>query len=475
MAERRANMGVTGAVLLSIARCRPMAEKQSIPSATNTLFQPMPESPMLAIPMVETRKQKATMNRDELFRRFDVKEKFKPTYVVWELTLACDQPCTHCGSRAGTSRPNELTTEQALGVVKQLAEMGTFEVALIGGEAYLHEGFLEIVSQLKAHGIRPTMTTGGRSIDENLAQQMAQAGLYSVSVSIDGLKETHDVMRASKGSFESATNALKYLKNAGIKTGANTNLNRMNQADFEPLYEHLKTLGILAWQVQITVPLGRAADRPAMLLQPFDLVELMPRISTLKKRAFAEDGISIQPGNNLGYFGPEEAVLRSPRPDMHDHWQGCNAGKHLMGIESNGDVKGCPSLQTSHYVGGNLKDNSAQYIWDNTPQLAFARKRTVDDLWGFCRTCPFAETCMGGCSFTAHSLFGKPGNNPYCSYRARTMASQGKRERLVMNVAAPGNPFDSGMFAIVEEASDAPDVKPANIRELARKRPPAHL
>ena len=33
-----------------------------------------------------------------------------PAYVVWELTLACDQPCTHCGSRAGDARPAELST-----------------------------------------------------------------------------------------------------------------------------------------------------------------------------------------------------------------------------------------------------------------------------------------------------------------------------------------------------------------------------
>ena len=49
----------------------------------------------------------------------------------------------------------------------------------------------------------------------------------------------------------------------------------------------------------------------------------------------------------------------------------------------------------------------------------------MEDLWGFCRTCPFAEVCLGGCSFTAHALFGRPGNNPYCSFRARTLAAVG--------------------------------------------------
>src|SRR5690606_10297235 len=148
-----------------------------------------------------------------------------------------------------------------------------------------------------------------------------------------------------------------------------------------------------------------------------------PRIAALKERALGE-GVLIMPGNNLGYFGPEEAVLRSIARDGRDHWQGCQAGRLVMGIESDGAVKGCPSLQTAHYVGGRLRERSLRDIWEHTPELAFARARTKDDLWGFCRSCPFAEPCLGGCSFTAHALLGRPGNNPYCHFRARSFAKQ---------------------------------------------------
>ena len=122
-------------------------------------------------------------------RRVPVVEgEYFPAYVVWELTLRCDQPCAHCGSRAGARRPSELDTGEALGVVQQLAEMRAREVVLIGGEAYLHDGFLEIIRALKSAGIRPTMTTGGRGITPDLAAKMKEAGLRSVSVSVDGLR-----------------------------------------------------------------------------------------------------------------------------------------------------------------------------------------------------------------------------------------------------------------------------------------------
>ena len=61
------------------------------------------------------------------------------SYVVWEITLKCDLGCRHCGSRAGKARSDELSTEECLNVVDQLAEMGVREVTLIGGEAYLRE------------------------------------------------------------------------------------------------------------------------------------------------------------------------------------------------------------------------------------------------------------------------------------------------------------------------------------------------
>ena len=384
-----------------------------------------------------------------------------PRHVVWELTLACDQRCTHCGSRAAEARPDELTTEKALDVVRQLVEAGALEVTLIGGEAYLHEGFLDVVRALHDAGVRPTMTTGGRGIDAARAQAMAEAGLYLASVSVDGLQPTHDLLRATRGGFDAAIAAMGHLRAAGVHVACNTVVSALNLDELEPLYDVLKLAGMKGWQVQIVAPLGRAADRPDMLLEPWQMLELVPRLARLKERGFT-DGILVMPGNNVGYYSHEERMLRSTSKGGRDHFTGCHAGRFILGIESDGAVKGCPSLQTASYVGGSLKDASLGELW---PKLSGLRTRTVDDLWGFCRTCPFAETCMGGCTFTAQGLFGRPGNNPYCHYRAKTLAEQGLRERLVPKQRAPGEPFDSGLYEIVLE--------PFETRSTRKKSPSA--
>lgn len=390
-------------------------------------------------------------------RRLDIlqSEPF-PAYVVWELTLRCDQRCTHCGSRADMPRAHELNEAEALAVVKDLVALKTKEVILIGGEAYLHEGFLSVTKALRAGGIEVGLTTGGRGITKDLALAMKAAGIDRVSVSIDGLEATHDLLRANKGSFSHAIEALDHLQQATISPTVNTTINRLNKSQLEELYEVLRNAGIRAWQVQIIAPLGRAADRPDMLLQPYDLLDIIPRLAKLKKRAF-KDKIIIMSGNNLGYFGPDEALLRSPSEEMSDYFSGCQAGRFIMGIESNGTIKGCPSLQTDAYAAGSVKEQPLTTLWHSSKQLLSLRNGSKKELWGFCETCDFKEPCQGGCTFTAHSLFGKAGNNPYCFYRASVMAKKGLKERLIRTSEAWGSPFDHALFRIEIEEFNAPE------------------
>jgi radical SAM protein with 4Fe4S-binding SPASM domain len=136
----------------------------------------------------------------------------------------------------------------------------------------------------------------------------------------------------------------------------------------------------------------------------------------------------------------------------------------IFGIEADGTIKSCPGLP-SPYAGGNVRDRSLREIWETSEPLAFTRRRTVDDLWGYCRTCYYAETCMAGCTWTAHALFGRPGNNPMCHYRALEMDKAGLRERLVKVKDAGGLPFDHGEFELIVEPVPAPAAPPARARD----------
>src|SRR5215212_417448 len=79
-------------------------------------------------------------------------EQARPIYAVWEITLACDLACRHCGSRAARARPDELSTDECLDLVDQIAELGALEVILIGGEVYLRDDWLDILRRIRERG-----------------------------------------------------------------------------------------------------------------------------------------------------------------------------------------------------------------------------------------------------------------------------------------------------------------------------------
>jgi hypothetical protein len=81
----------------------------------------------------------------------------------------------------------------------------------------------------------------------------------------------------------------------------------------------------------------------------------------------------------------------------------------------------------------------------------FNRSRGVEHLWGFCRSCYYAEACRGGCTWTADSLLGRRGNNPYCHHRVLQLTERGIRERIVKVEDTPSLPFATGRFSLIEE------------------------
>jgi radical SAM protein with 4Fe4S-binding SPASM domain len=381
-------------------------------------------------------------------------------HVVWELTLRCDLACGHCGSRAGKARANELSTSEALDLVAQVAELGAQEVSLIGGEAYLRDDWTEIARAIADAGMSCSMVSGGRRMTKERAAAARDAGVSNVSISIDGMGATHDRLRGLVGSFDAALASMENLRAAGVTVSANSQLNRLTVPHIEEMLDLFVSRGVSAWQVAMTVPMGRANEHDEWLLQPYELLDVFPRLAAAAERA-AIHGLRLEAGNNVGYFGPHEQVLRAP-VDGNRHYMGCTAGVFALGIEADGSIKGCPSLPSASYVGGNIRERRLRDIWESTAELAFRRDRERalerEKLWGFCKDCYYAAECQGGCSWTAHVFFGRRGNNPYCHHRAIEHAKRGTRERLVRVAPALGHPFDHGRFEIVMETLEAPPV-----------------
>ena len=242
----------------------------------------------------------------------------------------------------GPQALKELTTSECLDVVEALARLGTREITLIGGEAYLRKDWAEIIRAIRSHGIYCATQTGGRNFTPQRLDEAVKAGLNGLGVSLDGLVQLHDELRGVPGSFAQALDTLKRARQAGLNISVNTQIGARVMPDLPELMETIIQAGAKQWQIQITVAMGNAVDHPELLLQPYRVVELMPLLARLYREG-ADRGLLMMVGNNIGYFGPYEYIWRG-FGDERVHWSGCQAGQTVLALEADGTVKGCPSL-----------------------------------------------------------------------------------------------------------------------------------
>lgn len=391
---------------------------------------------------------------------------FVPVHVVWEITLACNLKCGHCGSRAGRRRANELSTAECLDVVRQLAAAGTREVTLIGGEAYLRRDWLEIAAEIHRLGMHCGVQTGARGLTRERIAAAQAAGVRAFGVSVDGLRELHDALRGVPGSHDQAIQAIRWIGEVGIEPGVNTQINAKSLPQLPQIFDEIVAAGAKYWQVQLTVAMGNAVDNSEILLQPYQIVEAVDCLAALYHKG-RDLGFRLLPGNSIGYFGRHEAYWRSVTGEI-SHWEPCTAGETALGLEADGTIKGCPSLPKSHYGSGDTRSTTIteamRGLADRTVRRDGNRGR------GFCGSCYYWNFCRGGCTWVSHVLEGRRGDNPYCYYRATTLARRGLRETIVKVADAPNEPFAVGRYALRLQHSDGSPAPRALGRDDKRRR-----
>lgn len=327
---------------------------------------------------------------------------FFPHTCVWELTLACNLRCKHCGSAAGRPRSAELSLDECLRVAGELAALGCQHVTLIGGEPTLHPGWHEVGKRLAVLGVRVDMISNGMTWSPKHIEHAQAAGFSAVSFSVDGFEREHDAFR-SPGSFARVVRAIDLCVAAALPTAVNTTITRLNRGLLPDLRAFFMDHGVIGWQLQLVAAGGNMATHRELLLPPEDLLWLVPQIADLCR--IPCPGFEVVAGHNLGYFGKPESTMRVADPAL-PFWLGCRAGCQIIGIESGGDVKGCLSLPSSvhgesRFVEGNVREQGLREIWNRSNAFAYNRRFNLEQLGGFCRVCRFRDVCRGGCRWDA--------------------------------------------------------------------------
>jgi radical SAM protein with 4Fe4S-binding SPASM domain len=332
--------------------------------------------------------------------------------VVWELTMACNMRCRHCGSSCTTGLPDELGHEEALDVCDQLAELGTGLVTLSGGEPLLRADWHRLAARLVEGGVTTNILSNGWLIDDDALDKAEEAGLASICVSLDGMQATHDFIRC-RGSFGRVTRSLDRIRARGIETTVVTTLMRRNLPDLERLKEHLVDLEVGRWQLQIGSPMGNMAEHIEDVIEP----EEIPSILEFARVTHSEGGIRVILTDCLGYYTATSRALREAVGGVDAMWNGCPAGRFALGVRHNGEVCGCNSVRGEQYIEGNIRETTLDELWNRPGAFEWNRGRTRASLSGFCRSCQFGDICLAGCSSLRLSMPGPDGEYRHCAHR----------------------------------------------------------
>jgi radical SAM protein with 4Fe4S-binding SPASM domain len=338
-----------------------------------------------------------------------VKPSAGPGVAALELTLRCPCRCQTCGSHAGAPRTRELDHDEWLGVIASLADLGCRRVSLMGGEPLLYSRWSELVRAACARDLLVDMICCGQGLDEAVAAAMRECGLHAVTVSIDGLADTHDAQRGVPGCFDQALAAIRCVDQAGLKAGATSQVNQGTLPELESLAPILEDAGVLGWQLQLTLPLGRAEENRHLIAPP----TMMPELLRVLRRLARRPGLRPHLTDNIGYCTDDDLELRTIQGGFPRPWLGCRAGLDAIGVTSDGRVKGCLALPDS-CTEGNVRDESLTAIWSDPDRFGYNRRYTFQQLAGACAQCEQAQRCRGGCTATAYAMHGRPGMSTHC-------------------------------------------------------------
>ncbi len=352
---------------------------------------------------------------------------YRPITGVWEITMGCNLRCKHCGSSCENPLVDELTTDEALSLCDDIAKLGFQWITLSGGEPTTRKDWNLIAKRLSDNGVIPNMITNGWLMNDDIAKKARAAGVNTVALSLDGLKNTHDFIR-KEGSYDRIMSAIDILTANGLNCSVITTINNINLKELDEIHDILSQKHIFGWQLQLGLPMGNMSKNSELVTQPHHVDELID----FAYNAMNKGGIEIQLADCIGYFNKKEIEIRRKAREGDEYsWNGCAAGKYGLGILHNGDIVGCTSIRNREFIEGNIREKSLIDIWMDPTKFSWNRDMTKDKLSGICQKCLFGNRCLGGCGNTKLTI-GKSvySENTYCSYNHAIKKAEAQFEKL---------------------------------------------
>ena len=362
-----------------------------------------------------------------------MKQVFRPDRILrllfWETTIKCNLSCAHCRRlESDEAVCKDLSTEQGKDLIKQLSALGEKQsckpvLVFSGGEPLCRDDLFELINFAGSLDIVPALATNATLIDAQVAEQISNAGIIRVAVSLDGATaEVHNSLRQLTGSFERALKGISHLREKKMPFQVNITLTKRNAHQLQDVYKLACTLGAVAVHVFMLVPVGCGrvlADTD--MLSSEQIEQKMFEICRLENQGQLQLKVTCGPHyqrvirqKGLYQSHIKEGTADNSVPGRQSHkgvLRGCLAGLGVLFVSHQGDVFPCGYLPVKC---GSVLREKIEEIWYKNKDLA--KMRDSESLEGKCGVCGYRQVC-GGCRGRAYAATGNyMAQEPFCAH-----------------------------------------------------------
>ena len=326
-------------------------------------------------------------------------------YLFWECTTRCNLHCRHCGSdcTASGGEPDMPLDDflRAFDTIPREAIPHGFTVVLTGGEPLLRRDIEEIGCEIKRRGAGWGLVSNGWLYDGEMHRRLMGAGMGSLTISLDGVADEHDLMRGRHGSYNRTVEAIAIAaRDARVNFDVVTCVNQRNLSQLPQMHDLLVSLGVPQWRLFTIIPIGRAKDQPDLHLSDSRFIQLMDFIAAHREAKRQVMNVTFSCEHYLGRY--ECRVRENPFF--------CHAGINIASVLVDGTISACPNIDRRAFGQGNIYRDNLWEVW----QTRFQPFR--DHGWarrGQCKDCEVFRDCRGG---GMHSWHGDCAANIDCRY-----------------------------------------------------------
>ena len=306
---------------------------------------------------------------------------FAPKVVVWESTRACNYACAHCRAVAQKQPdPHQLTTQEALNMVDQIAAFCKPIFIISGGDPLQRNDVFVISSYASQLGFRVVMSPSGSDLSEASFEKMKQSGVQMISLSLDGATAImHDSFRRVPGAFELVMKNITLANAVQFPFRINTTVTQHNYQNILSIHKTAIEQGAVEWDVFMLVPTGRGTID--MEITPQQYEETLQTIYQLSVSSPIPVKVTCAPQYT-------RIVAQQTNKEKLAGSRGCMAGNGFCFVSHIGDVFGCGFLPLR---AGSIRQQSLKEIYQKSS--LFIELRNHHLLKGKCNKCPYNITC----------------------------------------------------------------------------------